>query len=125
MKTYKALANAVLARNNCKKSGNKVWYSKHAGRINHIMVGAPSGSGFDVGMELDENSTSERLVFTFGYHHMDSESGMYTHWSHHDVTVTGSLVFGFKMEISDAESEGDLDYFFEVFEQWLNKEATP
>ena len=77
---------------------------------------------------------------------MDDESGMYTHWTHHYVTVTGSLCFGFKMSISKGHMEcghfiggsslppfyeecpvddHDLDYFHEVFDVWLNDEWDP
>lgn len=124
MKVYKALANTILARKNCKESGNKEWYDRHGDRIKKIMAGAPSGSGFDDGTQLDKKSNSERLLFHFGYHHMD-ENGYYTHWTHHDVIVLGSLVFGFILQIRDAESEDDLDYFHEVFGYWLDEEWNP
>ena len=122
MKTYKQLANTLLAKRNCKKHKNDEWFIRHGARIDQIMETAPSGSGFDDGTQLDEKSIPERLVFTFGYHHMN-ELGYYEGWTHHDVIVTGSLVFGFMMRILDTESEEDLDHFHEVFESWLSAEA--
>ena len=48
----------------------------------------PHGSGIDCGTELDiVKSTGTKLIFTFDYHHMDS-NGYYCGWSSHKLIVT-------------------------------------
>ena len=142
MKTYKQLANTLLAKRNCKKHKNDEWFIRHGARIDQIMGTAPSGSGFDNGTQLDEKSTPERLVFTFGYHHM--EEGTYTHWTHHRVTVRGSLPFAYNIHVTPGVSKREimagvwatkvvgvedkvdkhaLNYFYQVFQEWLDSEV--
>lgn len=143
MKVYKALATALSARKNCKKSGNTEWYDRHTERIEKIMKTAPSGSGFDSGTQLHNNSRPGRLVFAFGYHHMD-DNGFYCGWTHHRVIVVASLSFDFTItitpgvsrqeivaglweteavEVEDPVEDYDLDYFYDEFNQWLNEEV--
>ena len=144
MKVYKALATAISSRDNCKEAGNDEWFERHSERIEAIMSTAPSGSGFDRGTELDEKSTPEKLLFHFGYHHMD-ENGYYTHWTHHHVHVKASMLFEFSVRITTAKEEvwvkirgglgattpvmrrpkieaHDLEYFGDVFNDWLDGE---
>lgn len=144
-KIYEAIATAIQARNTCRKSPkNEEWEDRWDERIEQLMETAPSGSGFDSGTQLDETCAPERLVFHFGYHHMDGESGMYTHWTHHSVAVWGSLLFGFRTRITKGTmlmeemaciwktavikedcpvDDADLDYFYDVFTEWLDSEA--
>ena len=89
------IAGAVQARNECArkvKTGedNLEWYDRWEDRVERV-VGElfPSGSGFDAGTKFDwEKSTSEKLVFHFGYHHLN-ENGFYT-----QAYKTGTLFGG-------------------------------
>lgn len=142
---YKELANAILARKNCKEHNNEEWYDRWDERIEKLMATAPSGSGFDSGTELCENSSENRLIFLTAYHHT-SEVGFYTHWTHHRVTVSPSLWTDFTLTVSkkwkeeevevrvssytsmkekmvtQEVDEGFYDYVTEVFDSWLSEE---
>ena len=105
MKVYQALANAILAKQNCEKSGNKEWSARHFARIGNIMRNtAPRGSGIDSGTAFRHDSTEELLLFSFSYHHMD-EHGSYSHWTDHLVMVKASLWAGIRIFISGGEDE--------------------
>lgn len=68
----------------------------------------PSGSGIDAGVKLDlDESTGDRLVFTFGYHHMN-QGGYYSGWSAWTLIVTASLAHGFTMDLNGVEDGLDL-----------------
>src|ERR1043166_1202296 len=92
------LASTVNARETCRTTNNTEWFERHTESLKELVKNfMPSGSGIDNGTKIDlERSRSERLVFTFGYHHMD-ESGMYNGWTHHELIVTPSLVHGFSL----------------------------
>lgn len=122
---YKHIAGRLQAMDNCRKSNNDEWLENHRqmaiSLVNEYM---PSGSGIDSGMRLEfSDSTAERLVFHFDYHHM--QDGYYTHWSSHVMTVTASLVNGINIRITkDGERDSSLfDYLYEVMEYALTQEV--
>ncbi len=81
----------------------------------------PSGSGFDNGTELDaDRSTSGRLVFNVGFHHMDS-NGFYDGWTHHSVIVTPSLVSGYDLRVTGRNKRDIKDYIAETFHAALGQ----
>src|SRR6266704_3653238 len=98
---YKHLASIVGARLNCQKSDNIEWLDKHEESIEYLVKNfMPSGSGIDSGTKIDlDESTSEKLVFHFGFHHID-ENGMYDGWTEHTLTVLPSLCFDTVLKIS-------------------------
>jgi len=126
------IAGAVQARNECArkvKTGedNLEWYDRWEDRVERV-VGElfPSGSGFDAGTKFDwEKSTSEKLVFHFGYHHLN-ENGFYTHWSEHKVTVKASLANGFDVKITkDRVDDSALEYYYDVVNEVLGRDIDP
>ena len=126
-KLYTAIAHTLQAIENCKKSPNRenaeYWIIVHSESLNHLVNNyMPSGSGIDSGTNLDDSSSPTKLVFTFSYHHM-SENGYYTHWSDHKCIVTGSLISGIDIRITNVrKSDYDLsDYLWQTFESALNQ----
>jgi hypothetical protein len=83
----------------------------------------PSGSGIDNGTKIDlDKSTSEKLVFTFGFHHMNG-NGYYTGWSDYKLIVIPSLIFDIKLKISGKDTDLK-EYLHDVYYDALNKEKT-
>ena len=121
MKTYKAIAQKIQAMENCEKTGNQEWLTKHRDAIKGIMDNAPSGSGFDSGTELDDTSTPKKLVFTTSFHHMN-EGGMYDGWTSHTITVKPSLCFDFDLKVSGKDRNQIKDYIGEMFQSFLDEE---
>jgi len=118
MKTelYATLSGLIDARLNCIKSNNQEWLGKHTNRILEIVSDhMPSGSGIDCGTKIDlDESTGEKLVFTFSYHHMN-ESGMYDGWTDHKAIVTPSLAHGFSLRITGSNRNDIKEYLHEVY----------
>lgn len=111
------LARTFGAWQNCIKKGNKEWESNHEDRIEELLKLLPSGSGLDAGVKLDwENSTIDRLVFTFGFHHMN-EAGYYDGWTEHKLKVTASLSFGFELHITGRNRNMIKDYLYDLFRE--------
>jgi len=120
-KVYRRLAQLLTAIENCRSSNNP-WIDKHEQRLTHVMDTAPSGSGIDNGVQLDDSSTPEKLVFTADYHHMD-DHGFYTSWTHHKVTVRPSLAYGIDIKVSGQNRNEIKDYLADVFYTWLKEET--
>jgi hypothetical protein len=122
---YKQLASLVDARLRCEGKAFDVrlrgWYEKHTESIRALVQEyMPHGSGFDNGTKIDlDRSTSERLVFTTAFHHMN-EHGGYDGWTEHTVTVTASLAFNFSLKIGGRNRNDIKDYMHEVFACSLN-----
>jgi len=122
-KRYQVIATAVQARINCKKTGNGEWMNRWTDTIQAETHNLPSGSGIDSGVKFDFNaSTPEKLVFTFGYHHMN-ENGMYDGWTEHSLIVTPSLQFGFHIRITGKDRNQVKDYLYETFQYALSEEV--
>jgi len=81
----------------------------------------PSGSGFDNGTKIDwERSTSEKVVLTFGFHHMD-EMGGYTGWTQHTAIITPSLCFDYHLKITCGKLPKNKKYILEEFHDTLRE----
>lgn len=129
-KTYELLANLVSAWINCQASGNQ-FAAQHEATIEAIMQNtAPHGSGFDNGTKLDlDASEKNKLVFSFGFHHMD-EAGGYCGWSQTTMTLTPAFVGGFDMafditdlpEASGEDSSSFGEFLGDTFTHWLRYE---
>ncbi len=119
MKTYQHIARKFLAA-----CGTTEWAEiAHHELKAFIKDTAPSGSGIDNGTKLDATSKPNRLVFTFGFHHMD-ENGYYDGWTTHTAVVTPSLVWGYDLRITGQNRNEIKDYLHDVFTYWLNEEAS-
>ncbi len=120
MTVVQALSAALIARENCKRSGNSTWYEKWDDRIAKIMDCAPSGSGFDNGTQLvEDRCTDRKLVFDTAFHHMN-ETGMYDGWTEHRVTVH-STFGGLDIQVGGRDRNQIKDYIGDVFYDWLTE----
>lgn len=111
----KRLSGIFDAYLNCIKSNNKEWKDKHEDTINEMLKTLPSGSGIDAGIEFNwDKSTPEKLLFIFGFHHMN-DAGYYDGWSHHNLIITPSLQFGYRMEITGKDRNQIKEYLYQLF----------
>lgn len=74
----------------------------------------PHGSGFDVGLELDfDRSTESKLIFKTSFHHM-SETGMYDGWTDHVVTFEATFTTP-NVKVSGRNRNDIKDYIADTF----------
>jgi hypothetical protein len=121
-KFYQDLAGTIGARINCEKSGNTEWFDRHSDRLEHFQkCYLPSGGGIDSGTKIDlDKSTDEKIVLTFGYHHMN-EGGFYDGWTEHTAIITPSLQFGFNLKITGRDRNQIKEYLADTFHHVLNE----
>lgn len=113
----KDLAGKFHAYLNCVKSNNNEWKGKHEDSINAMLENLPSGSGIDAGIKFDWNkSTPEKIVFNFGFHHMN-ENGYYNGWTDHSLIITASLYFGINIRITGKDRNMIKDYLTDLFHE--------
>lgn len=128
MKRYQVIAAATQARTNCSVPNiagtiNQEWFERWTETIEKETRNLPSGSGIDAGVKFDfDKSTAEKLVFHFGFHHMN-DGGYYDGWNDYTLTVTPSLQFGFRAKITGANRNDIKDYLYEIFQHALAEEA--
>jgi len=83
----------------------------------------PSGSGIDSGTKLDmARSHADKLVFTFGYHHMD-DNGYYCGWTEHTCIVTPSLRDDYNMRITGRDRNSIKEYLADTFSHALQTDV--
>jgi len=126
---YKCLIGTIMARANCEKKGNTLWFERHDDRIDEIKNDyLPHGSGIDSGCQIDpDNCKPNRIVITSSYHVMDE--GGYVGWIDFTVTVTPSLYNDIDLKITGPfsqrwipDGEGLKDYLYEIFDAHLREE---
>jgi hypothetical protein len=84
----------------------------------------PSGSGIDSGTKVDSERThAERLVLTFGFHHMN-EGGYYCGWTEHTAVITPSFRSVFNLRITGRDRNGIKDYLYQTFDLALSRECS-
>lgn len=119
-KLYQRIARTLQAIENCRQSGNSVWLDKHCDTLDQLEAMLPSGSGIDNGTHLDrDRSTPNKIVLTFGFHHMD-ENGYYDGWTDHTLTVRPSLAFGIDLKITGPNRNEIKDYLHETYHHALD-----
>lgn len=125
VKVYVQLAGLLQAIENCEKSGNVEWKNIHQDNVEQIVRDfLPSGAGWDSGTKLDwESSTSEKLVFCGGFHHMTGD-GYYDGWTDHAIIVKPSLASDFSLRITGPDRNDIKDYLYEMFDCALHQEIT-
>ena len=124
MKIYQQIASLINAIETCQRTGN-AWEFKHKDTLRALVKEyMPSGSGFDSGTKLLEESTPNKLMFKADFHHMD-ENGMYDGWSTHTITVKPSLQFDFVLSVSGEDRDGIKAFIEEAFDAALIDEYTP
>jgi len=123
MKRYERFATAISAYHNCVKDKNGHWQEKWEKIIENLMASAPYGSGIDCGTRRVLNDSSfNKLVFTFDFHHMD-EMGGYDGWTEHTAKVTPSFLNGFDIYITGRNRNDIKDYLYDVYYHWLAEEV--
>jgi hypothetical protein len=129
---YQHLSSLLNARDNCaamlkrnaQDTNSANWFDRHEATAERLVKSfMPSGSGIDCGTKLlwDE-STSEKLVFAFSYHHMN-ENGMYDGWTEHKAIVTPSLQFGYSLKITGRDRNQIKEYLNETYSLALDTVA--
>lgn len=118
---YREIASILAAIENCRKAGNTEWLEKHSERLAKLLNDhLPSGSGIDNGTKLDYAACrADKLVFTFGYHHMN-DCGMYDGWTEHTLTVTPSFD-GIDIRITGRDKNGINEYLYETYHYALTQ----
>ena len=84
----------------------------------------PSGSGFDNGTHIITEGVKkgdEKIRIQANYHHMN-DTGYYTGWTEHFVTVTPSLDGLLNISVSGRGKDGIKEYILLVFHEVLNRE---
>ena len=120
VKLYEQIARIIDARIRCIETNND-WWMKHDETLRELNDLLPSGSGIDNGTKLCiEESKPNRLVFSFGYHHMN-DGGMYDGWTEHTLVVTPSLMSRFDLRITGSNRNQIKDYLYEVFQSALDE----
>lgn len=119
---YAALAHLVATVKHYEEVGNTERLAMHRETIDKLVYDhLPSGPGFNAGVKLLlDDSTEERLVFSADWHHMD-EHGPYCGWSSHTVIVTPSLVYGFKLKVTGTDRRHIKAHILDTFEHALNR----
>jgi len=118
---YKQIAQALQAYKTCKNF--KPFADDHELRIESLVKNyMPSGSGIDNGIKLDiDSSTPEKLVFLFGYHHMNE--GYYNKWTDHKLIVTPLLAYDFNLKITGENYNDVKEYLHQIFNDALSIEV--
>ena len=105
-----------------KREGTQEIIDSATSRLSELDDELPSGSGIDSGCKIDlDSSTSEKIVITFGFHHMN-DGGFYDGWTEHKLTVKPSFLFGIDLKISGRDRNQIKDYLYDLFSFELKKE---
>lgn len=123
MKVIEKIARTLVAYKNCEKSNNKEWFEKHYETLKDLTFQyLPTGSGFDGQINVNiEDSTSEKIVIDYEFHHMD-EYGSYSYWGNYRSVATPSFVFGLSLKTTGGKYTEDREYVDEVLYEHLIKE---
>ena len=122
---YIELARALMARQNCIKSGNAEGRVRHEQRIAELCEELPHGSGIDgdqPALDLDRSTANRLVIVNVDFHHMD-ECGGYDGWTSHEIIVTSSLAFCFDLRVTGRDRNGIKDYLAEIFSAALSADA--
>ncbi len=105
------LANLINAIKTCVPD----WADKHNSTIDEMEKLLPHGSGIDGICEIDRtNSTKEKIIINFEYHHMN-DAGYYDGWTSHKAIITASLIGGFDLRITGPDRNGIKEYLDDLF----------
>ncbi len=123
MNVASKIASLISAIDNCEARGNSDWKARYETELARIVKEyLPSGSGIDTGTEIARHAcTSDRLLFTFSYHHMN-ENGYYDGWSDHSATVKPTFD-GISVKIGGKNRNGVKDMLHDVFYEALRAEV--
>jgi len=130
MKLYQQIASNVDIIKRAEKAiaeGNDIerhqsWLDPAEERLKNLVDELPSGSGIDTGTKivLDE-CTKDKLVFEFGFHHMN-DGGMYDGWTEHKLVVTPCFS-GINLKITGRDRNQIKEYLYDTYSYALSVEA--
>jgi hypothetical protein len=104
---------AIQARKQSESKNNE-WFSKWSNYLESLNKYLPSGSGIDSGSKIDtENSTENKIIITFEYHHMN-ENGYYDGWTSHKLILKPTFD-SFDMKITGKDRNQIKDYLYDTF----------
>lgn len=125
-KVYQALMTHITAMKNCEESENHEWHHKHEESLRLIIDNyLPSGSGIDIGCEIDhEKSDDSKMIIESSYHYMN-DNGMYVRWIDFTVKVSASLQHGFLVDITGnfGREQHVKIYLIDLFHECLEKDS--
>jgi hypothetical protein len=108
----------ALARTIAWEPGVGEWRERRAERLRKLLDELPSGSGWDLGTKLGENSRPDRIVLFGEFHHM--VEGGYDGWTDHEIHVTASMTSGFDLRITGRNRNDIKDYLHDLFHEALS-----
>lgn len=118
-----AIATALGAWESCQQTGNIEWEKRWEKRLDALDRILPSGSGLDVGCNVDrDKSTSRQIVLWTSYHHMTE--GMYDGWTEHKILAWYDLACGLVVDVRGRDRNGIKDYLADVFGLALTETIT-
>lgn len=118
---FQMIASAVQAHRSLVDQPDHAWHQKHGERARQLTSQfMPSGSGVDNGTIIDlERSREDRLIFTFGFHHMND--GFYDGWTDHELIVRPSLTNEFDLTVTGRNRNEIKDYLYETHDHALRQ----
>lgn len=120
--TLAAIKNCEKQTSACSNEPQRTWLDRHYEAMSGFEALLPHGSGIDDGTRLDRvKSTDERIVFDFGYHHMDV-NGYYDGWTTHQLIVKPSFIYKLDMRLTGPNRNQIKDYLHEVYYTCLTQE---
>lgn len=122
MKLYQAIARELDRVQRAKAENKPQWQENAEEELEKLFSMLPSGSGFDSGVKLSEDSTPEKLIFICDFHHMD-ENGFYSGWSYHKAILTASLVWDFNLRITGRDRNGIKEYIGDTLHDVMRQDV--
>jgi hypothetical protein len=119
MTVIQAIANTLQWKANLEGKAMGQWNEPCETRMARLIDELPSGSGWDNGTTLGDDSTPSRIIFTGSYHHMN-ENGFYDGWTDHRIIVTPTFE-GFDIRITGRDRNQIKEYLQQSFEYALSR----
>lgn len=123
-KLYQEMANLILARQNCIKSGNVVWQSNHENRLQELLQELPHGSGLDYTWYYDFNkSNQDKIALSSSFHAMD-KNGYYDAVIDFTVIIIADLTCDIRLAITGnfGKYQDVKDYLYEMLDYAFTQE---
>lgn len=118
-----ALHSALIAQQNCKKSGNAEWDIRWTAYIERIRrEHLPSGGGFDAGTRvIGLAADGHGVKLETDFHHMD-DNGSYDGWTHHTIVVRPTFVpSSVHLTITGPDRNSIKDYISDMYSDTLTR----
>lgn len=120
MPWFSYIANQLARAENLAKSQPEKAKLVRSSLETYVQRNAPSGSGVDCGTRLSEKATTNRIVLSLSYHHMNEE-GMYDGWTEHEITVTPDFISAVDLHITGRDKNQIKDFLHDTYRYWLTR----